>query len=284
MDYKYITLNNGVKIPQIGFGTWRVPDGKTVIDSVGIALQSGYRHIDTASHYGNETGVGVAIKESGISRDELFITTKLWTSGRDYDVVLREFDDSIEKLGLEYIDLYLIHWPCIVYEDLKELNFNANIWKAFEKLYNDGKAKSIGISNFLVKHLQPLLDNANIIPSVNQLELHPEHQQREIVEFCKKHNIHCEAWSPLMNGKDLDNTILLQVAKKYNKNVGQILLRWSIQKGFIPLSKSTTPDRIKTNLDIFDFNITDEDMNMIDTLDGTGNGYSRYSPDIIQIK
>jgi diketogulonate reductase-like aldo/keto reductase len=271
-----LTLNNGVKIPQVGFGTFKIPDGNVVIESVKTALQSGYQHIDTAAVYDNEDGVGQAIKESGFDRKNLFITTKLWNSDQGYDTTLKAFDESMKKLQLDYLDLYLIHWPSVAHEDWQERNYNT--WRAFEKLYEEGRIKSIGVSNFLTEHLQPLLAKCNVVPAINQLELHPEHQQKDIVEFCKKHNIICEAWGPLMQGRDLSNEILVKIATKHQKNVGQILLRWSLQKGFVPLPKSTNNQRIKENLDVFNFALTKEDMTEIDSLDGKGTGFSGLDP------
>jgi diketogulonate reductase-like aldo/keto reductase len=276
---RYLTLNNGIKIPQIGFGTFRMEDGNVVIGAVENALKYDYRHIDTAAVYDNEEGVGIAIKKNIIARDILFITTKLWNTYQGYDTTLKAFDESLKKLKLEYIDLYLIHWPCVKNVDWEQKNYDT--WRAFERLYEDGKIKSIGVSNFKEKHLQPLLDKAKIVPLVNQLELNPSHQQKEVVEFCKKYNIICEAWGPLMQGKNLNNQVLVDIATKYHKNVAQILIRWSVQKGFVPLPKSITPERIKLNLDVFEFNLTDEDMNELDKLDGNVN-YSGLDPDEVQ--
>ncbi|MDR3290110.1 MAG: aldo/keto reductase [Rickettsiales bacterium] len=274
-------LNNGVEIPVVGFGTWQVPDGESVINSVKNALRVGYTHIDTAAIYDNEKGVGQAIKDIEIDRKNLFITTKLWNSDQGYDSTLKAFDLSMKKLGLDYLDLYLIHWPCVKNKDWEQKNYDT--WRAFEKLYKEKQIRSIGVSNFLVNHLEKLISKAKIIPAVNQLELHPEHQQKETVDFCKKNKILCEAWSPLMSGRDLNNKVLVDLAAKYNKNVGQILIKWSLQKGFLPLPKSVTPERIEGNIKVFDFELSIEDVKTIDKLEnGNKEGYSGMDPNFVK--
>ena len=256
-------LKNGVNIPCIGFGTWQTPDGDVAVSSVKAALQAGYRHIDTAAVYNNEKGVGQAIAGSGIGREELFITTKLWNNMRGYETTLKAFDESMKKLGLEYLDLYLIHWPATKSDGDKK---NAETWKAFEKLYKEGVIKAIGVSNFLEHHLKPLMENAEIMPMVNQIEYHPGQMQADIIKFCKSNNILVEAWSPLGTGRMLNNLDLKKIAKKYNKSVAQICIRWCLQNNTLPLPKSVTPERIIENANVFDFSIAQDDMHLINNM------------------
>ncbi|WP_019241250.1 MULTISPECIES: aldo/keto reductase [Bacillus] len=253
-----ITLHNGVEMPQFGLGVWQVKDGQEVIHSVKSALKSGYKAIDTAAIYQNEEGVGQAIKESGLSREELFITTKVWNDDQGYESTLAAFDESMKKLGIEYVDLYLIHWPTA--GKYKET------WKALEKLYRDGKARAIGVSNFHIHHLEDLLETAEIVPMVNQIELHPLLSQVELREFCKSKGIHIEAYSPLGSGKLLNDPVLSDIGKKYNKSIAQVILRWDIQHGIITIPKSIHEERIQENADIFDFELSDEDMKVIDSM------------------
>lgn len=253
-----ITLQNGVEIPALGFGTFKVEEGSEVINSVKEALRLGYRHIDTAAVYGNEQGVGRAIKESGINRKELFITSKVWNSDQGYDSTLIAFEETMKRLDTDYLDLYLIHWP-------KPLN--KETWRAMEKLYDEGRVKAIGVSNFKVHHLQDLMDSGTITPMVNQIELHPRFTQKEVREFCNKYNIVVEAWAPLMQGKVFSIELLQALAEKYNKTISQIVLRWDLQMGLVTIPKSITPERIKENMDIFDFELSEEDMEGITELD-----------------
>ncbi|UIX29155.1 aldo/keto reductase [Streptomyces sp. GQFP] len=252
-----ITLNNGVRLPQLGFGTWPVP-----AEAVTTALEAGYRGIDTASIYGNEKEIGGAIAASGVPREELFITSKLWNADQGYDSTLRAFDASLDKLGLDHVDLYLIHWP------LPARGLYLDTWRAFEKLYADGRTKAIGVSNFPVAQLQHLLDEGSIVPAVNQIELHPNFPQAELRAFHAAHNIATEAWSPLGQGKGLlEDPALATIAAKHTKTPAQIVLRWHIQLGNIVIPKSATPTRITENLHVFDFELDAEDLAAIDTLD-----------------
>jgi len=226
-----VMLNNGVEMPQLGLGVWQVKDGSQVIASVKAAIAAGYRSIDTAAKYGNEEGVGQAIRESGVPREELFITTKVWNSDQGYESTITALDSSLRKLGLDYIDLYLIHWPVKgKYKDT---------WNAFEKLYADGKAKAIGVSNFHPHHLEDLLADAKVVPAVDQVELHPLLNQAELRSYCAGKSIHVEAWSPLMQG-NLDQPVLAEIAGKYGKSPAQVILRWHLQHGIIVIPKSVT--------------------------------------------
>lgn len=260
------TLNNGVTIPEIGFGTWQTPDGATAVLAVQSALENGYRHIDTAAIYGNEKSIGQAIADSGIDRKELFITSKLWNSERGYESTLKAFDKTLSDLQTDYLDLYLIHWPANAkqFSDWKQKN--ADTWRAFETLYQDGKIKAIGLSNFMVHHLEALLETATVKPVINQIEYHPGYLQTEVVAFCKANDILIEAWSPLGTGKMLNDPTLLEIASNYNVSVAQLCIRWCLQNGTLPLPKSVTPERIKQNLNVYHFEISESDMKRIDAL------------------
>ncbi|MEH6953763.1 aldo/keto reductase [Neobacillus drentensis] len=252
------TLSNGVKMPWMGLGVFKVTEGEEVIQSVKAAIKNGYISIDTAAIYGNEEGVGQAIKESGVPREELFITTKLWNSEQGYESTLAAFETSMNKLGLDYLDLYLIHWPGK--DKYKET------WKAFEKLYKDGRVRAIGVSNFLVHHLEDLLSSAEIKPMVNQVEFHPHLTQKELLAFCKNEGIQLEAWSPLKQGQLLSEPVLEDLAHKYNKSVAQVILRWDLQHGVVTIPKSIKEHRIIENANVFDFELSAEDMDKIDGL------------------
>ncbi|GHJ41449.1 oxidoreductase [Streptomyces sp. TS71-3] len=255
-----IILNNGVEMPQLGFGVWQVPDDEAV-KAVATALEAGYRSIDTAAAYGNERGTGRAIAESGVPREELFVTTKLANPDHGYDSTLRAFDASLERLGLDYVDLYLIHWP------LPSRDKYVDTYKAFEKLHAEGRAKSIGVSNFLPEHLQRLLDETSVIPVVNQIELHPQFQQQESREFHAEQGISTEAWSPLGQGKGLlDLPALATIGQKHGRTPAQVVLRWHVQVGNIVIPKSVTPSRIRENIDVFSFELDTEDMAAISAL------------------
>lgn len=254
-----VLLHNGVKMPYFGLGVYKVEEGNEVIDSVKTALEVGYRAIDTAALYENEEGVGKAIKESGIPRKEIFVTTKVWNTDHGYEKTLKAFDKSISKLGLDYVDLYLIHWP--------GKDTFIDTWRALEKLYRDGRVRAIGVSNFKPHHLQTLMEHSEEKPVINQVELHPYFQQKELREFCKQHDIVVEAWSPLGRGQVLDDPVLAEIGKKYGKTPAQVTLRWHLQNDIVIIPKSVTPSRIKENADIFDFELTAEDMEQIDQLD-----------------
>lgn len=271
------TLYNGVKIPVVGFGTWQTPDGQTAVTSVAEALKVGYRHIDTAAAYGNEESVGQAIKESGIPREEIFVTTKLQNPEHGYENTLAAFDASMNKLGLDYLDLYLIHWPNPIKfrEDWQAAN--AGTWKAFEELYTAGKIRSIGVSNFHPRHFDELMKTATIKPMVNQIRLCPGDLQPEVVAYCQENDILLEAYSPLGTGEIFKVDQLNDLATKYGKSIAQICLRWSLHHGFLPLPKSVTASRIKENSELFDFDLSPEDIAKIDELDGIV-GYS-LNPD-----
>ena len=256
-----IILNNGVEMPQLGFGVWQVADDEAE-RAVGTALEAGYRSIDTAAIYGNEEGTGRAIASSGLPREELFVTTKLWNADQGYDSTLRAFDTSLKKLGLEYVDLYLIHWP------MPERGTFVDTYKAFEKLYEEGRAKAIGVSNFLPEHLATLLEATSVVPAVNQIELHPYFPQRELRAFHDEHGIATEAWSPLgQGGALLGEPALARIAEKHGRTPAQVVLRWHLQSNVIAIPKSVTPARIKENIEVFDFSLDDEDLGAISALD-----------------
>lgn len=274
LNYK---LNNGMSIPQIGFGTWQTPDGDVAESSVLHALEAGYRHIDTAAIYGNEESVGRAIKKSGINREELFITTKLWNNNHSYEKAKAAIDESLKKLDLDYVDLYLIHWPNPLEIRETYVEGNAESWRAMEEAVAEGKVKAIGVSNFHPHHLDELLKTAKIKPAVNQIFLNPSDSQPEIVAYCQEKDILLEAYSPLGTGRIFEITELQEIAARYNKTVAQVVIRWSLQHGFLPLPKSVTESRIKENLDVFDFELTEADMEKINGL--TSQAGSALNPD-----
>lgn len=264
------TLSNGLKIPKIGFGTWQIPEGDEAYNSVAYALEVGYRHVDTAQIYGNEVSVGRAIADSGLSREDIFLTTKVWNDKHSYDLAKESIDESLKKLGTDYLDLLLIHWPnpkALRENDAWKAG-NAGAWKAMEEAYKEGKVKAIGVSNFMIHHLEALFETAEIKPHVNQVLLAPGCPQEELTAFCNEHDILLEAYSPLGTGSIFSNETAKEVAESNNKSVAQVALRWSLQKGFLPLPKSVTPKNIKANLDIFDFTLSDEDMAKLDSLQG----------------
>ncbi|MET8962839.1 aldo/keto reductase [Streptomyces sp. NPDC004074] len=255
-----VTLNNGVQIPQLGFGVFQVPDEETTA-AVASALEAGYRSIDTAAIYGNESGVGKALSAAGIPREELFITTKLWNADQGYDATLKAFDASLAKLGLEYIDLYLIHWPTPARDLYRDS------WRAIEKLVADGRVRAPGVSNFQPAHLRRLVDGASLLPAVNQIELHPGLQQSELRALHTELGIATEAWSPLAQGDVLGDDAITTIAQRLDRSPAQVVLRWHLQLGNIVIPKSVTPARIRENLDVFDFTLSDDEMAAITTLD-----------------
>ena len=251
------TLNNGVEIPILGFGTYRAKRGGETVKAVKHALEVGYRHIDTAAIYGNEEDVGQAIRESGVPREDIFVTSKLWNTDHGADRAAQAFETSLKKLQLDYLDLYLIHWP------VEE--FRLETWKVLEDLYKEGRVRAIGVSNYMTWHLEELLKEATVIPQANQVEFSLYLNQQTLLSFCTSDNIAVEAYSPLTKGRKLNDPPLLEIAKKYNKSPAQILLRWGIQQGLIVLAKSVNPERIAQNAEIFDFEISPKDMTVLDS-------------------
>ena len=257
------TLNNNVKIPCVGFGTWQAQEGETAFQAVKAAFDAGYRHIDTAAGYGNEKSVGRAVKESGLPREEVFITSKLGNDDHGYDETLAAFEKTMKNLDMDYLDLYLIHWPNPIKSRDNWQQANAGTWKAFEKLYESGRIRSIGISNFMPHHIDALLETARIKPMVNQIKLCPGETQESVVDYCRKQDILLEAYSPLGTGEIFDVPDMKKLSEKYNKSIAQIALKWSLQMGFLPLPKSVTPSRIRENIELFDFELSQEDLKMI---------------------
>ncbi|WP_108802362.1 aldo/keto reductase [Aquimarina sp. Aq107] len=260
-------LHNGIEMPYFGLGVYLSDNDKEVIDAVQWALEEGYRHIDTASIYKNEEGVGTAILNSSVPRDEIFVVSKVWNADQGYESTLKAFEKSLQRLQLNYLDLYLIHWPV----EGKYIE----TWKALEKLYKDGVIKAIGVSNFLEHHLENLMQTSEIKPMVNQMEFHPHLVQQDLIDFCNKHHIQYQAWSPMMQGKIFELSILDNLSKKYNKTAAQIVLRWNLQKGVITIPKSSKKHRIIDNANLFDFELSKEDINYIDSLDK----HQRLGPD-----
>jgi methylglyoxal/glyoxal reductase len=254
-----LALNTGKAIPQVGLGVWQSPKGADTREAVQAALRLGYRHIDTARIYGNEGDVGVAVREGGVPRDQVFVTTKLWNNEQGYDSALRAFDASVERLGLDYIDLYLLHWPVA--------GKRKDSWRALERLFEEKRARAIGVSNFLVPHLEELLQGAKVVPAIDQIELHPFLQQRDTRAFCRDHGIVVEAYSPLTHGLRLNHPAVVEIAKRLGKSTAQVLLRWGIQHGLVILPKSTKEERIKENGALFDFELDASAMASLDALE-----------------
>lgn len=266
-----VTLHNGVAMPGLGLGVFKVEEGPTVVQAVKAAIANGYRSIDTAAIYGNEQTVGQGIREAlaekGLSREDIFVTSKVWNSDLGYEATLAAYETSLQKLGLEYLDLYLIHWPVKgKYKDA---------WRALEHLYEAGKVKAIGVSNFQIHHLQDVMTDAKIKPMINQVELHPRLTQKELLSFTREHGIQLEAWSPLMQGELLDNEVLKEIGAKYGKSVAQVILRWDVQHGIVTIPKSIKEHRIVENASIFDFELSPAEMKQIDAL----NEDRRVGPD-----
>ncbi len=262
-----ILLNNGTQIPVIGFGVFRIPEGEEVVGAVKWALEAGYRHIDTAMIYKNEEGVGRAIRESGIPKEEVFVTTKLWNTDQGYESALKAIDVSLLKLGLSYVDLYLVHWPTAGDASKGEsINKREETWKAMEEIYKSGKVRAIGVSNYTIRHLEEMKKYAKIPPAVNQVEFHPFLFQEELLNYCKQNDIVLEAHSPLVHGEKLEDEVIKNIAKKYGKSGAQILLRWSLQHGAIPLPKSIHKERIEENIKVFDFELSLQETEELNSL------------------
>lgn len=260
-------LNNGVQMPYFGLGVYLSQDGNEVINAVKYALEKGYRHIDTASIYKNEKGVGEGIKQSRVARDEIFVVSKVWNSDQGYETTLKAFDDSLKRLDLDYLDLYLVHWP-------KE-GLYKDTWRALEKLYREKRVRAIGVSNFLQHHLEDLMSDTEIVPMVNQMEFHPYLVQQDLIDFCHEKGIQYEAWSPMMQGHIFAMEEFKSLAEKYNKTIAQIVLRWDLQKGVVTIPKSVKNNRIVANADIFDFELEAKDMELLDAMDKG----KRFGPD-----
>ncbi|MEN8075793.1 aldo/keto reductase [Clostridioides difficile] len=258
----YKILANGIKIPSIGFGTYKSGDESETIDVVKYALNKGYRQIDTAAFYGNEEAIGKGIKESSVKREDIFLVTKVWNDNHGYSNTIKAFEESVRKLGVEYLDLLLVHWPT---------KLNSETWRAFEDLYELGKVRAIGVCNFKKGHLEELKKTSRIMPMVNQIEIHPCFGQKELVDYCKDNNIQVVAWSPIMRGKLLEVPLMVELAEKYDRSIAQIALRWHIQKDIIPIPKSSHYGRISDNINVFDFELSNEDIIRIDALDRNEN-------------
>jgi len=261
-----IVLNNGVAMPGFGLGVFKVAEGDLVVNAVKSAIRTGYRSIDTAAIYANEEGVGRGIRESGLPRDQIFVTSKVWNGDQGYDSTLQAFETSLKKLGMDYLDLYLIHWPV----KAKYLD----TWRALLKLYEEKKVRAIGVSNFPIGHLKNILEMSDVIPAVNQVELHPLLNQKELRDFCREASIQIEAWSPIMKG-NLELPLLMELSQKYNKTPAQVVLRWHVQHDIVVIPKSVHDHRIRENSQIFDFSLSNEDMLRIDSL----NENKRFGPD-----
>lgn len=275
---KYYILSNGVKIPSIGFGTWRVPESEQCVEACITAINAGYRHIDTASFYKNEKSVGEAVALSSVPRNELFITSKLWNDVGDFDGALKAFEQSLNELKTDYLDLCLIHWPNPKAYREGHAKRNAEVWRALEYLYRLGKVKAIGVSNFMPHHIDELLKTAEICPMVNQIEIQPGLNREEIVKYNTEHGILTEAWAPFRIGEALSDSTICALAEKYNKTPAQITLRWFLQKGILPLPKSVTKSRIESNIEVYDFTLSDKDVKLID---GITPHEARHNPDTI---
>ena len=271
------TLANGVKIPCIGYGTWQTPGGDVARDSVKKALELGYRHVDTATVYGNEASVGEGIRLSGVKREDVFLTTKQWTNERGFENTVAAAERALKTLGVDYLDLYLVHWPAVEKLSPDWAAINAETWRGFEKLYKDGKVRAIGVSNFMPAQLAALKECAEVQPMVDQVEFHPGYIQRNVLDYCRENGIVVEAWSPLGSGRLLANPLVNEIGAAHGKSAAQTCVRYALQHGIVPLPKSVTPERIAANADVFDFALTDAEMAALDAMPETG--YSGYHPD-----
>ncbi|MDO1512987.1 aldo/keto reductase [Maribacter confluentis] len=261
------TLHNGVKMPYLGLGTYQADNEQEVVEAVKNAIEIGYRHIDTAAIYQNEEGVGKGLRESKVDRSELFVVSKVWNNDQGYESTIKAFEQSLERLGLDYLDLYLIHWPV--------RGKYTETWKALEYLYNQKRIRAIGVSNFLQHHLEDILEDCTVVPMVNQMEFHPHVVQQDLIDFCRAHAIQYESWSPFMQGEVFKLEICNELAKKYAKSVAQVILRYNLQKGIVAIPKSVHTERIRSNADIFEFELSKEDIAYLDSLE---NG-KRTGPD-----
>lgn len=268
-DQTHIALNDGARIPQVGLGVWQTPNDEAA-PAVKAALSAGYRHVDTAAVYENEEGVGEGIRQSGIDRSEIYLTTKLWNTEQGYDQTLKAFDASLKRLGTDYVDLYLIHWPSA------HRGLFVDTWKAFVKLKEEGRAKSIGVSNFYPEHIEKIIAETGVTPVINQIELHPDFQQREARAFHEKHGIATQSWSPLGQGKLLGHSAIADIAAKLGRTPAQVIIRWHIDNGLVVIPKSVTPSRISENFKVFDFKLSAEDLATLNGLDDAG---ARIGPD-----
>lgn len=276
-------LSNGVLIPCVGFGTWQAEEGELCVKTINSALKAGYRHFDTAARYGNEVSVGKTLREhianGGAKREDIFLTTKVWASERGYDKTMKAFDESLKRLGLDYVDLYLIHWPASPNKFANFNDINADTWKALVDLYKQGRVKAIGVSNFKVYHLMPLMD-FEIKPMVNQIEYHPGLNQEEIVSFCQNNGIQVAGWSPLGRGNLKDHELIVKIAHEVNKSPAQVMLRWCLQHDVLPLPRSLNAERMKQNTELFDFSLSQEHMAAIDGITGVWD--SGCDPDHVE--
>ena len=263
---KTFILSNQVEMPKIGYGTLRIPNDAQGVQIIQEAIRAGYRNIDTAAKYGNEAAVGTAVRECGVPREELFIASKLNNTERGYETTIADFERALKVMGMDYLDLYMIHWPAGSYHHPDWEEINLSTWRALEKLYKDGKVRSIGVSNFWPHHLKALTDHCEIPPMVNQIKVQPGHMLAEIVRYCQYAGIQVEAYSPLGSGDLINSTELAQLAEKYQKTSAQIILRWCLQHDVSPIPRSTNPERMKQNLDVFDFELSPEDMEVLDDL------------------
>lgn len=269
MTQPFVTLNDGRAMPQLGLGVWQTPQD-VAAEVVKTAIEAGYRSVDTAAIYGNERGVGEGLKAGGVDRDELFVTTKVWNENQGFDTTLTAFDKSLGRLGLESVDLYLIHWPA------PKKGLYVETWKALVRLKEEGRAKSIGVSNFQPEHLQKIIDETGVVPAVNQVELHPSFQQRSLRDFHAKHGIHTESWSPLGQGKQLDDPVVAEIAARHGRTPAQVVIRWHLDSGLIVIPKSVTPSRIVENFRVFDFKL---DAGDLERLAGLDTAAGRIGPD-----